>query len=342
MAKLQELIKLDPKEFGLEEKKASQIENSFLPKIEERDLLFNQYQVLIAEELTLDLSKRASELRKKLVKIRTGISEIHKVEKAFYRAGGLYVDALKNKHTLPVEQMEEKLSEIENYFVKLEAERKAALKIERIKAFEPYGTDVSFMPLDEMTEEQFEGQLKIAKVAFDAEQERLRIEEENRIAAEKKAEEERVERQRLESERLEAQRLENIRLKEEADKREKELAIERKKLADEQAKKDAETKAEQDRLAKIAADEKAKSDKLAAELKAKQDAEKAKIEAENKRKLELANAGDKVKVKSYFEGIKEIKFPELNTKEGKDIAEKINQAFEDFKNLIINESKKLV
>jgi len=36
------------------------------------------------------------------------------------------VDALKNKHTLPIEQMEEKLAEIEKYYENLEKERIAA------------------------------------------------------------------------------------------------------------------------------------------------------------------------------------------------------------------------
>ena len=117
---MNELVKVDPKEFGLEVKQGETIEKSFLPKIQERDAISTIYGQLITSEITPELCKQARELRLKLVKVRTGISDIHKVEKAFYRAGGLYVDALKNKHTTPVEQMEEKLFEIENYYINIE------------------------------------------------------------------------------------------------------------------------------------------------------------------------------------------------------------------------------
>lgn len=334
-----EIAIIDPKEFGLEVKQASGIEESFMPKKIETESFIEQYNNIVNSELTTDLVKPAKELRNKLVKVRTGIAEIHKTQKAFYRAGGLFVDALKNKLTLPVEQMEEQLFNIEKHFENLEKERKANLKAERIKAFEPFGIDVSFMPLDEMTEEQFKGQLDVAKTSYEAKIEAERKSEQERIAAEQKAEEERKERERLEAERIEAQRLENERLKKEAEQREKELAIERKKQAEEQAKKDAEAKAEQGRLAKIAAEEKSKADKLAADLKAKQDAEKAAIEAEEKRKRDLANAGDQAIFKDFYKTFKSVEFPKLNNKE---VTKAINDKLIEVQEFMKLQAKKLV
>ena len=128
-----ELVKVDPKEFGLEVEQVSTIEQAFLPKIQEREALVAIYDQLITSELTPELSKQAKEVRLKLVKVRTGIAEIHKTQKAFFLAAGRFVDAWKNKETLPVEQMEERLSEIENYYINLEKARIEKLQIERLE-----------------------------------------------------------------------------------------------------------------------------------------------------------------------------------------------------------------
>lgn len=334
---------VDPKEFGLEEQKGKTIESAFTPKLIERDAFSEQYSAIIASELNDDTFKAARELRLKLVKVRTGIADIHKTEKAFYLASGKFVDALKNKLTLPIEQMEEKLKEIEEYEAKQEAERKAKLKAERILAFEPYGTDTSFLPLAEMTEEQFQGQLAKEKLAYETKLEQERKAEQERLEAEKKAEAERVEAARIEAERIEAQRVENERLKKEAEQREKELEAERKKLAAEQAKKDAEAKAEKERLEKIAAEEKAKADKLAAEIKAKEEAEKLAQEKEKQRiedetaEKEAAEkakrlAPDKEKINALFLAIKGFEFPDCESEEANQIITEVKQGFE----LILN------
>lgn len=216
-----ELAIVDPKEFGIEEKQGKTIETSFAPKLIEREAFTEQYNTIIKQELNADTFKAARELRLKLVKVRTGIDAIHKTEKAFFLASGKYVDALKNKLNTPIEQMEEKLLEIEKYEEKLEAERKARLKSEREEKLFPFGTDTQFISLAEMTDEQFDGFLAKEKLAHETKLENERKAEEERIEAEKKAEAERLEAARLEAERIEAQRLENERLKKEAEAREK-------------------------------------------------------------------------------------------------------------------------
>jgi len=158
-----EELKIDPKEYGLEDKSVVTIEQAFLPKIAERDGYAKIYAEIIKEEITVDLVKRASRLRKDLVKTRTGISDIHRTQKAFFLAAGKFVDAHKNRETKPVEQMEEKLKEIENYYENKESERKEKLAQERmteLEGFEKYNVP----GLGEMEEDIYDLVLNGAKL----------------------------------------------------------------------------------------------------------------------------------------------------------------------------------
>lgn len=350
-----EIVKVDPKEFGLEEKKGNEIAQSFSPKLTEFEAFRQMYEEIITKDLTKETCKEARELRLKLVKVRTGIAEVHKAEKAFYRAGGLFVDALKNKLTLPVEQMEEKLSEIEKYFENLEKERKQALLEERRMAFNAYGADVSFMPLADMTEDQFKSQLELAKIAFERKQEE-----------ERKAEEERLEREKLD--KLEYDRriliapyvqfntsntdIRNmseddfqsllkslIDSKIEYEKEQESIRLENDRLKKEQEKKDEESKKEQARLAKIAEEERKKAEKLAKEKEEREAKERAEREAEENRKRDLENAGDKAKFKDFYEIFKQVEFPQLKNKE---ISDAINAKLEEVRKFMVEQAKKLV
>lgn len=293
-----QVVLIDPKEYGLEELKAAQIEQSFAPKLVERNGYVAVYEQLLTKEITKEVSKEAGELRKKLVKVRTGIADVHKTEKAFYLASGRYVDALKNKLTLPIEQMEEQLSAIEKHYENIEKQRVENLHNERLAMIMPYVDDVTGLSFGTMEQDVFDAYLTAKKQAHA-----------DKIAAELKAEQERIEREEKEAAEREAQRIENIRLKEEADKREAEIKAERaeaarkqkelddklaaeKKAADEalkieREKADAERKRiEAENEAKLAA-ERAEREKIEAELKAKQDAE---LKAENDRKQAEENA----------------------------------------------------
>lgn len=110
---------IDPKEFGLDEQQAKTIEQDFSPVISEKNALSEIYEQVITKELTPELCSEARELRLKLVKVRTSTDKIHKSAKAFYLAGGRFVDAWKNKNVQSIELMESKLDEIENYYINL-------------------------------------------------------------------------------------------------------------------------------------------------------------------------------------------------------------------------------
>jgi len=311
-----QLVKIDPKEFGLDELQGNDIQQAFMPKIVERDALKNLYEQLITKELTSELSAEAGTLRKKLVKVRTGISEIHKTQKAFFLAGGRFADSIKNKETLPIEQMEEKLFEIEKFAEIQEEKRIAELQAERQSLLAPYNVEnIEQLALGYMTDQIWQNFLMGMKTNHEAKK-----------AAEVKAEADRIESARVEAERLEAQRLENIRLKAEAEKKEKELQAERikakaiaDKVAADKAKAEAEAKKQKDIAeAKLKA-ERDKADKLAAELKAKADAE-AKIIADKAKADKIAKtAPDKIKLKALAVTLRDLPLPEMKTAEMKQI-----------------------
>ena len=328
---MKELEKINPTEFGLEVSQVETIEQAFLPKIQEREALVAVYDQLIKSELTPELCKEAKEVRLKLVKVRTGIADIHKTQKAFFLAAGRFVDAWKNKETLPVEQMEEKLSEIENYYINIEKAQKAQLQAERLLEVSKY-TEYPANALGEMEQQVYAAYLQGLKVAYDA-----------KIEAERKAEKERlaaIEAEKAERERI---RVENERLKVEAERKEKELAEERakaeaeRKALEEAARKEREAaeailKAEQEKArlesekaanekAALEAELKAKADKEAAELKAKQEAEKqAKLEAEK-----AAKAPRKEKLTKWVESF------QIPTFENDEVAANITARFNSFK-----------
>ena len=275
-----EIAKIDPKEFGLEESNVLTIEQAFAPKIIEREALSEIYESVIKKELTPELCKESKECRLKLVKVRTGIADIHKTQKAFFLSAGRFVDAWKNKETLPIEQMEEKLLEIEKHFERIEAERIAKIKAERLEILLSYEA-VEPSDLGNMEQPVFDAYVVGVKIAFEAKKQAEKYAEEKRIAEEKAKEEEDA--------RI---RAENARLKAESDAKEKALAIEREKAESDRKAKDAEMlKQRQDAEAKQKAIEdaarierekaEAENRRLAKELQDRKDAE---LKAENDRK----------------------------------------------------------
>lgn len=322
-----ELKKVDPKEYGLEVEQVSTIEQAFLPKIQEREALVAIYDQLITSELTPDLCKQAKEVRLRLVKVRTGISDIHKAQKAFFLAAGRFVDAWKNKETLPVEQMEEKLSEIENYYINIEKARKAQLQSERQIEVSKY-TDYPASALGDMEQQVYDAYLQGLKVAYQAKIEAERKEEEERIAA--------IEAEKLNKERKEkalpffdfwsdfektlnfgeqsesdfnnfidrvsnlktAHDNEQARIKSENERLQKESEQKEKELAAERAKAEAERKALEEKAKKEREEANAilKAEQERSRIEAEKAAsEKAKLEAELKVKLDKEAAELKAK-----------------------------------------------
>jgi hypothetical protein len=303
-----EIVKIDPKDYGLEESKAAEIEAMFLPMLAKMRELETEFNHIVKLPIDIETCQMAKDLRLSYVKIRTGTATIHKQVKDFYLIGGRFVDGWKNAQEFASFEKEDILRRIENHFEIIEEERKSKLKEERAKLIKPYFEDINTSMLGEMTEQAFDILLSGAKSQYIA-----------RIEAEKKAEEERLAAIEAERKRQEEQRLENTRLKAEAEERERLADIERKKQA------------------KILADQKAKADKMQAELLAKAETEKKererletqirfKKEIEEKAKREAkakaekaANAPDKIKLLALADMIGKIELPEVKSPGAADI-----------------------
>ncbi len=283
-----ELVKINPKDFGIEESKAKQIADQFKPMLDKMvELEEEANEVFKLDIESLEAAKQAKEVRLKYVKVRTGTSEIHKEQKAFYLQAGRFVDGWKNAQLFASQGIEEKLMQIEKYAENKEKERLENLQRERIILVEPYLESVEALNLSSMSEEVFTNFLQGSKTNYENKLESERLEKE-RLEAELLAE----------KERQKAIEAENAKLKIEAEAKEKALAKER---AEAKAKQDAiELKAKQEReqaeaqrqieaekQAKIQAEKDAEIKRIAKELQDKKDAE---IKAETERKLAEENA----------------------------------------------------
>jgi hypothetical protein len=243
---------IDPKQYGLEEKQATQIVSKLSQIVQEREFIFAEYEEVCKLEITHENIKKFKEVRKKIADNRTKeLEPARKADKEYFLRGGQFVDASYKREIAENERRESKLKEAETYFERLEAQRIEELRQARIAECEPFQEFIPFgIDLGLLNEEGYESILNGAKMQHEAkvkakqeaEAERLRLEEEARIEREKEAQ------------RIEAQRLENERLRKEAEEKEKALQLEREKAAAEaeRLRKESEAKleAEQERLRK--------------------------------------------------------------------------------------------
>ncbi len=311
---MNELAKVDPKEFGLEESKATELTKGLMVILEEREVLKKTYIETVGLEITEENIPIFKELRLKIRDNRTkGIEPWHKVNKQFFLTGGRFVDAIKNKEILENELMETKLMEAEKHFENLEKERVANLEAERVELCKPWVEDESLIlpDLGAMPVSLWDNYIVGLKSSYEA-----------KVAADKKAEEERIAKEKAEEAEREAQRQENIKLKKEAEEREKQIKLDEAKRAKEEAKKQAKlneerketeekqrkekelykAKLEEQRKEneRIEREEKQKREKLEAELKAKEDAERKVKEDEEERFQAELNKGDEAKIKDLI------------------------------------------
>jgi len=327
-------LKVNPKEFGLEEKEAAKITNGLTTILEERQVLIDAYKDVIELEITEENIKTFKELRLMIVKNRTtGLNVWHKTNKAYFLAGGNFVQAIYNKEVAENERMESALMEAEKHFENLEKERIATIQKERELELEKYEVEnVSNLNLGYMSDEIWTNFLEGTKLSYN-----------NKIAEQKRIEEERIAKEKAEAERIRLQEIENAKLKAEAEKREKEIEAERKaneeKLRIEREKAEVERKRiEAENNAKLKAEQEAKA-KIEAELKAKKDAE---IKAENERKdaemkaLKEAEKLKKAPIKNQLNAwVNSFELPSTNV--DNDVSREIIKKFNAFKKWAIVE-----
>jgi hypothetical protein len=213
-----EIVKIDPKEFGIEDSKAADIAAQFQPmldKMVELETSYNEVVQLPIEER--ETAKKARELRLKYMKIRTATLDIHKKQKAFYLAGGKFVDGWKNAQHFASMGKEEKLEEIEKYAENLEKQRIADLQLSRQDQLLPYGVEnVETLNLGVMPDSVWDNFLAGTITNYNA---KIQAEKDAAEAEKKRLQEEEAERERI--------RLENEQLRKEAEEREKQIEQEK-------------------------------------------------------------------------------------------------------------------
>ena len=307
---MNELVKVDHKEFGLEESKANELTVGLKTILEERKVLIDSYIETIKLEITEDNLSAFKELRLQIRDNRTkGIEPWHKVNKQFFLTGGRFVDAIKNKEVAENERMEAKLMEAEKYFENLEKERVDKLTAERYESCLPFVNDISLIlpDLGSMPESLWDNYIIGLKASFEAKKaEDKRIEDE-RIAAEK-AEIERQKAIEVENKKLKAEREANEK-KQEAERLERErlAKIEADKLAKQEALRIAEQEKKQKEYEYKLKAEREEKERIENELRIKQDCEQKAIEAAEALKQAELNKGDSDKVKDLINDLKALK-----------------------------------
>ena len=371
-----QLLLVDPSKFGIQESSVKTLIGN-LPEIKtERDELVKEFNSVVKLDIEdKSTSKIARELRLKIKDNRTkGLEVWHTKSKEFFLKGGQFIDAIKREESAINKEMEDKLSEIENYFEIKEKERKAKLNAERIEMLEPYN---SFVPIGlnfgEISEEEFQKVLNGAKLQYNqmieeeekAEKERIRLAEIERLNSVRRelampyyffwSEYEKQINFGEQSENDFSAFLERIKkakadddLQQEEIRKENERLAEEKRKAEEKAKKEreeVERQLEQQRKEQeeVLRKEREKQAELEAELEAKR---KAELEAESKRikeeqeKKKEAERLAKAPIKNQLNAwVNSFEIPETNV--DNDVSKLIKEKFNAFKDWSLTQVEKL-
>ena len=330
-----------PADLGLETSAKTSLELAF-------NGFFERARDLKSEAEKITDPKEARALRLKIKADRVEAEKTRKRLKEDSLRMGKAIDGANNIYLALVTPIEQAMEDIEKEEERKEQTRITALRDERTAQLDALGATYHGVSLGTLTDYQWAELLQQSKDVFELRKERERKAEEEQIAAEKKAAEER-----------EAQRLENIRLKAEAEAREKILAEERRIAAEkfaaaEKERKAAEEKARKEReeievkaaKERDEAAEKARIEALArakaeAEAKALRDAEikrianekaaaEAKVKAESEAAKKAANAPDKAKLMTFAQTVRELKLPDVKSKQAESVRLEIESKVASF------------
>jgi len=276
----------------VEQSKANQIRQTFNPMTKVIEEFEGMYLSIIAESqkgITIGVIAKAKELRLAIAKVRIKTEKVRKLQKSEILIMGRAIDGVANILKWAINDKENALKEIEEYFENQEVARKTTLRLNRENLLAQYVENVDYYNLVDMHEDVFNSFLESMKKIYfaekqaeeDAEIKRIKEEKERQDAIALKEEQNAKERAKLKAE--------NDKLRAENIKREQEMVAERKAKQLESDKLNAELKAK----------EKIESDRVLAETKAKADAE-AIIQAE-------LSKGDSEKILSLIDDIENLK-----------------------------------
>ena len=108
---------LVPSAYGLEESQAKEITIGLSTIKKERDALIESFENVIQEEISEENIPMFKTLRLQIRDNRTkGIEPWHKSNKAYFLAGGRFVDAIKNREVQVNTRMEDALMSCEKHY----------------------------------------------------------------------------------------------------------------------------------------------------------------------------------------------------------------------------------
>lgn len=345
---MNELVKLDVAQYGLQESKAKDIEKLYLPMIKMLSEMEESFNEVVSHKITADLIPIARRLKIDIAQVRIKAEKAKTEAKSEILRAGNAIQGAYNTLKYAVESKEEKLTAIINHFETLEKERLEKLQLDRAEKLSKYIEDAFERDLSSMDDDVWNAFYAAKKQAYN-----------DKIEAEKKAEQDRIEKEKAEqAERLRITK-ENEQLKKEAIKRERLEKIES----------DKRVKAEQDRLAKAEAERKERErleaierKKHEAELQKERDAKakiqrelEAKAEAERKRNKLIQDekaeqiakqkaallAPDKDKLNEFSKTIRNIKFPDVKSLEALNILENVQNLLTKTSKYIDEKSEQL-
>lgn len=285
---------------GMEKTKAQVILDQFTGFFEQaKEWEAKAHTIVVTDVTQVKEMKQARDGRLVLKGIRTNVENVRKALKEQSLREGKAIDGIANVIKALIVPIEEYLELQEKFALRIEAEKKSRIFMDRIVKISQYVSDpTSIYNIADMTDETFSALL-----------ESLEAKEAEKNALEQKMEEDHILKEKAESEERERIRQENIKLKAEAEKREKEIA-EEKKIAE------ALLKAEQDKLIEARKVEREAREKVEAELKKKQEAEQERaaeealaLAAKDKAEHDALIAPDKDKLYALAERIKSVKLP---------------------------------
>ena len=158
------------------------VEEAFLPLILRMNELDKEFAEVIKMEDGKEAVKASTELASKYKKLRTDTGKEHTKQKAYYLAGGRYVDKWKNQQLALSETKECELNEKKMFFINQEKAKLQAIKESRIEVLNSIGYTEQVDGLEILTDDVFnamvEGFKLKAQAELDRQAEELRLQEE--------------------------------------------------------------------------------------------------------------------------------------------------------------------
>jgi hypothetical protein len=342
-----ELQQLAAANLGLAKEKADEHLAAFAPYMSELTELSLQMEAINFETPTNEDSKKASDLRKKLVKVRTGSEKEKDARKKSLLTEGNLIQSAFNLIKNACEMKEDSLAKVEKYQELLSAAELERITNTRMEQLAQYECNTDRALVGQMSDETFVQFLNGAKLGYEQKKEDERKAEEARLEAQRVA--------KLREERLTAlRRVSNFLTDDESQKdfgtmsddewsqlvkvigerkaehaaKEAERQAEIERVRKEREEEEARFKKEREEADRKEREAKAEIARLEAEKRAKEEAEaKAKAEEVRKRIAEekarkaaerkAANAPDAEKLRGFFVAMNSVGVPTLKGDEAR-------------------------